>query len=58
MFGAMVAVLARAGAEVHQATAEAKQDGGQAGGSEGQGFGVRHVNIPEIASRLCAAGDS
>jgi len=45
------AVLARAGAEIHQAAAEAEQDGGQVRSGEGQGFGVRHVNIPEITKQ-------
>jgi hypothetical protein len=51
-------VLAHPGAEIHQATAEPEQYGGQAGCGNGQGFGVRHINVPEITTRLCVAGDS
>lgn len=34
--------------EIHQATAEAKEHGGQGGGGYRQGFGVRHRDVPEI----------
>jgi hypothetical protein len=51
-------VLEGACAKIHQAATEAKQYGGQAGRSEGQGFSVRHIDIPEIVSRLFHAGDS
>jgi hypothetical protein len=51
-------MLARAGAEIHQATTETEQHGGQAGRNEGQGFGAWHVNVPEIVTRLGVAGDS
>jgi hypothetical protein len=45
---AKVAVLTGAGTEIHQATAETKQNGGQARSNERQDFGVRHINVPEI----------
>ncbi|MOA57077.1 hypothetical protein D3C78_1811830 [compost metagenome] len=50
--------LTDACAEIHQASAQAKQDGGQAGGGEGQGFGAGHGNVLEITSSLKGLDDS
>ena len=58
VYGRGDAVCACAGTEIHQATTEAEQDGGQAGRNVGQGFGMGHINVPEIASRLGGDGDS
>ncbi|BBH32363.1 aminoglycoside phosphotransferase [Pseudomonas sp. St290] len=50
--------LTDACAEIHQASAQAKQYGGQAGGGEGQGFGAGHGNVLEITSSLMGLDDS
>ncbi|MCY1409065.1 hypothetical protein D3C76_791490 [compost metagenome] len=49
VFGRVAAVPVRVRAEIHQAATEAEQYGGQAGCGLGQGFGERHVDVPEIA---------
>lgn len=50
--------LTDACAEIHQASAQAKQYGGQAGGGEGQGFGAGHGNVLEITCSLKGLDDS
>lgn len=50
--------LADARTEIHQASAQAKQYGGQAGGEEGQGFSAGHGNVLEITCSLKGRDDS
>jgi hypothetical protein len=56
--GRLAAVQTRSCTEIHQATTEAEQHGSQVQGGLRQGFGVRHINVLEIGSRLKGQGDS
>ena len=58
VIGTMAALKAGTGAEIHQATTQAEQYGSQVRRGLRGDFGVRHVNFPEIASRLKGDGDS
>ncbi|MNE10179.1 hypothetical protein D3C80_1028800 [compost metagenome] len=49
VLGRVAAVAMGVRAEIHKAATEAEQDGGQAGCGLGQGFGERHMDVPEIA---------
>ncbi|MNN95288.1 hypothetical protein D3C81_2140720 [compost metagenome] len=58
VIGTMAGLKAHAGAEIHQAATQAEQHGSQVRRGLRGDFGVRHVNVPEIASRLEGDGDS